>query len=90
MRILIEKTPADLFVQGEWVDTYGTHSQRITEAAPVGVRRAIDEVIAWANNTLEPDLRDQQDKYQTIQEIDREIAKFQERRRELEHAQRRA
>lgn len=97
MRIVIDRhpptrpgDPPDVFVSVSWADHYGTHDRRVTEELPTspltpGVTTLLDCVNALADHfdSEEPKLIDAIAKYEQVMEIDREIAKLNQRRRQL-------
>ncbi len=84
MRIAIEKFGDDLFVEGSWISTFGSHARRLTEELPEDVRSAVDTLMTWANDKCEPELRKELTKIETAQEIGREMAKLNERLKQVQ------
>jgi hypothetical protein len=79
LRISYDEGLDDLFVQSEWLDVYGPHSQRITEEMPKEVRDAARVVIDWANG-IEPVKRRENEERQAEADFDREIGKLEQRK----------
>ncbi|KKL90210.1 hypothetical protein LCGC14_1906990 [marine sediment metagenome] len=83
MRLIISFNDNDLFVQGEWVDQIGSHTRRLTEDMPPGIKAAAQTLIDWANTEEATSLAPLTEKAGELQRLAQEIGRLRAREAQL-------
>lgn len=82
MRISINRTESDLFVQGEWISGAGVFSRRLTADMPTNILLALETFLDWADD-LEKQLVIDNDVEEETRNIREQISKHRLRLLEL-------
>ena len=84
MRLVINLSGTDLFIQGEWNDNAGVHSRRITEDLPANIRKLAADLIAWCNDYEVTTLAPKTSKDAELQALNYSRQKIADRIKDLE------
>ena len=83
MRLIIHRTPDDTFIQGEWQDSAGFHTRRITEDLDPELLAVLGDFLDNTDALEEIVLAPLAEKMGEISRIEQEIGKLQTRLKEL-------
>ena len=78
MRLLLARDNGGggLFVQGEWLDSAGNHTKRLTEDLPLLIFSDATNLLEWFEKLVTTDLAPKTETTKEIATIEQEIAKL--------------